>query len=164
MVLKLSRVYVSGLIQKGEWGSVRGKPVFAFLGLIAGVAAAVPLGMASLKIGSTINDAQVLSEELSKPMVLPIGETLSWAMYLASLIVVLFVAAFSAAWIMSWYMQPFASVGKMLLAALLLSQGLTYALMFAWLGIVLVPITIVFILSGVQVLRVALREPLPAEA
>jgi len=143
---------------------VRGKPVFAFLGLIGGVAAAVPLGIASLKIGAAVNDAEVISEELSKPMVLPIGETLSWAMDLASLIVVLFVGAFSAAWIMSWYMQPFASVGKMLLAALLLSQGLTYALMFAWLGIVLVPITIVFILSGVQVLRVALREPLPAEA
>ena len=119
------------MIQKGEWVSVRGKPVFAFLGLIGGVAAAVPLGIASLKIGAAVNDAEVISEELSKPMVLPIGETLSWAMDLASLIVVLFVGAFSAAWIMSWYMQPFASVGKMLLAALLLSQGLTYALMFA---------------------------------
>ena len=143
---------------------MRGKPVFAFLGLIAGVAAAVPLGVTALKIGTRVSDAQVMSEELSKPMVLPIGETLSWAMDLASLIVVLFVGAFSAAWILSWYRQPFAAVGKMALAALLLSQGITYALMLTWLGFVLVPIAIVFIFSGVQVLRDALRAPLPVEA
>lgn len=133
------------------------------MGLIVSIATAEPLGITALKIGSTINDAEVVSEELSKPMVLPIGETLSWAMDLALLFVVLFVGAFCAAWILSWYRQPFAPVGKLFLVALLLSQGITYALMFTWLGIVLVPIAIVFIFSGVQVLRGALREPLPLE-